>query len=293
MKIGVLFNCQHAGLAACLRQILPGHEVLNHRFADVSHSDQAAEAAASELRACDVIITTPTGTKLRAADPNLLGVRVISIPHLVFGGYHPDACYSADPTQGIPGPTERFHSRIAACAFLAGLDVEDTIPLYSKLPFARLGYFDHFAQQRAAMIEQWAGHGVDLLPWFDRWARAGCFMHSTNHPKIIALHGIATIICEKLGLAPHDAGDMLPQDPMLIYASHPVHADLATSLGVAAETHFRRPGASGRAGESLDLAAFLTSSFAAFAAAPIAAVRDLGGVAHAMRALDLSMKRPS
>ena len=292
MKIGVLFNCQNVGLAASLRQLLPDHEVVNYRFVDVRDTEQAAEAAAAELRRCTAVITTATGGGLRGAEPAALaaeGVRIVRIPHLVFGGYHPDSCYSPDPAYGILGPTERFHSRIAACAFLAGLDIEDTQALYSKLPFARLGYYDYFAEQRALMIEQWATHGIDLTDHFDRWAAKGCFMHSMNHPKIGALFDIARIMCGELGLTPCPTATA-PADNMLTYASHPVYADLAAVLGVAGEAEFR-PRNVGGSVELMDLPTFLRHSFAAFAGAPIAAVRALSGVPEAMGALDFKERK--
>ena len=293
MRIGVLFNCQNVGIAASLRQLLPGHEVVNYRFVDVCQSEQAAEDAAVVLRRCDAVITTVTGARLYGADPAVLaaeGVRIVKIPHLIFGGYHPDSCYSPDPNRGIPGPTERFHSRIAACGFLAGLDIEDTLALYSKLPFARLGYFDHFAQQRMVVIEQWAAHGIDLAPWFARWAAQGCFMHSMNHPKIAALFDLARIMCGVLGLAPSGAA-AVPADNLIINASHPVHADIAEALGVPAEMHFRPPNVRGRKVTLMDLPTFLSHSFAAFSRAPVGAVLALDGVPEAMRALDLQQNR--
>ena len=296
MKIGVLFNCQTLSIAQSLRALLPDHDIVHYRFADVAASPATIAEAADALQACQAVITTTTGARLGAADPAALaktGVRILKIPHLVFGGYHPDSCYSPDPTRGIVGPTERFHSRIAACAFLGGLDVEDTIALYSKLPFARLGYFDRFAEQRATMIDQWAGYGIDLAPWFARWAASGCFMHSMNHPKIIALHGVAQIVCGKLGLSPREPDADLPPDPMLTFASHPVYPVLAEFLGVAPEAHFRPPAVAARPASPLDLQTFLTRSFAAFAAAHRATLRGLDGVSGAMRALDLHEKNPA
>jgi hypothetical protein len=292
----VLFNCQTLSIAQCLRALLPDHAIKHYRFADVAASPATIAEAADTLLGCDVVVTTTTGTRLGAADPAALarsGVRVLKIPHLVFGGYHPDSCYSPDPARGIVGPTERFHSRIAACAFLAGLDIDDTIALYSRLPFARLGYFDRFAEQRAAMIGHWAGYGIDLAPWFARWAASGCFMHSTNHPKIIALYGVAQILCDMLGVQSCDAGGQLPPDPMLTYASHPVYAVLAEFLGVAPEAHFRPPATRGKPAVLLDLQTYLARSFAAFAAAPRAALRDLDGVPGAMQALGLGEKLPA
>ena len=289
MKIGVLFNCQTVGLAASLRHLLPDHEIIHHRFADVGKSDETAHDAAVLLRRCDTVITTTTGVNLRDADPARLdaaGVTVMRIPHVVFGGFHPDSCYSPNPKSGIPGPTERFHSRIAACAFLAGLDIEDTLALYTRLPFARLGYFTHYAQQRAAMLEQWAAYSVDLAPWFARWEQSGCFMHSMNHPKIGVLHDVARMICEKLELQTRESGAP-PEDNMANLASHPVYADLAEVLGVTPESHFRPQSAEGMQARLLDQPTFLARSFAAFAKSPRAAVRALDGVPNAMRALEL------
>jgi hypothetical protein len=89
------------------------------------------------------------------------------------------------PTGHLQSAIGSYHSRIAIAGFLAGFLVEETMALFNKLVFSRLGYLDAFHQSRLFLINQFKTIGVDLTPYIDAWAARGCFMNSLNHPKFM------------------------------------------------------------------------------------------------------------
>ena len=296
MKIGVFFNCQHRGIATSLRALLPSynivsHDVISYGYPDLDRPDSSMFAsAAADIPTFDLVVSADFRHDLGPLSPNGLkqrARRLILVPPIIFGGFHPDTCYSTNAS--FRGPTNAIHSRIAIAGYLAGLSVEDTAALYNKLVFARLGYFGQFAPQRAIMQERFAAYGVDLAPWFDAWLAQGCFMYSVNHPKVHVLFDLARIVCAMAGLDTQPAST--PEDDLAYMPSHPVYPDLAAAFGVPAETHFHQVRLPGKPLVELTLEEYLAKSFATFAAAPAKLLRAIDGVADALAALDLGARK--
>jgi hypothetical protein len=58
MKVGVLFNCQSDGVAAALRALLPGAEVINFTGGTVRQSPERQAEVAAALHNCDHVISS-------------------------------------------------------------------------------------------------------------------------------------------------------------------------------------------------------------------------------------------
>ena len=213
------------------------------------------------------------------------------LPGFSFAGYHPDMCYVRVAGQQLDSATGGYHSRLAVAGYLAGLNARDTVALYNRLAFARLGYFAVFEEQVALMTARWARDGIDAEPMLRGWAKAGCFAHTINHPKMIVLLDLARIACERMGVAPDNPGvdpRTLP-DRLARGAMHPVFPDIAAALGIAPEGSFSG-GFAGEVPRILTPLAFVTDSFGRFADVPQDELHATQGVAQAMDALCLALR---
>jgi hypothetical protein len=288
VKIGILFNCQRVGIKLSLQALRPNDEIAS--FMARAQQGEARERALAQLRACDAIVAVPVigrspfGEALQAEGARH---RMVIVPPVVFGGFHPDTIVIDTVNGQLEGPTGPLHSRIALAAFLAGLDVADTADLYNRMIFKRLGYFDQFPVQHTLFHERFQRHGIDLLESVPRWKNLGCFMHNQTHPKANALMGLAEAICGVLGLTP-EPNPVPPADTLEKLASHPVHADLAQAFGVPPETHFRANAQRG-ADRMLSLETYLAESFATYAVTPRALLLTADGVGQAAEAIGMPL----
>jgi len=299
MKIGVLFNCQARGIAEWLRRLRPDDTVIYFAIPQLAKSKDAQAEAGARLQNCDVIVASDTHYKLGPAAPERLratGVPLATVPPVIFSGFHPDVCGPAarDDEGGggqFEGPTGMTHSRIAIASFLGGLTPGDSVAMYNRLIFKRLGYFDRYAEEHALLLERYqAVAGVDLAPLFNKWAATGCFMHSDNHPKSFVLHDVARIACGLLGLAAAGAADgVAPKDFLAHFPHHPVYPEIAVQLGVEPMPFFRLP--NGIKGEPIyvGLEEFLCLCFAGFEKIPRSALTAVDGMAATMAALGLTI----
>jgi hypothetical protein len=292
MKIGVLFNCQHEGLRVSLQALRPDDEVVSFGIPGLASSAALRNEAMRVLSACDAMIFKPGPNAIPADELRRMRSscgRAIAVPAPAFAGYHPDTIYINTATGNLHGPTVAIHSRIAVAAFLGGLTPAQTIPLFSRLAFARLGYPARFASDHALMAGHFATHGIELGATLLNWHAQGCFMHSVNHPKAIVMLDMARLACRKLDLAV-TADVALPPDTLAHTPCHPVYPDLADMLGVARETAFRAAANMGPAGDweparTMDTEVFLDTCFAQYASVQRHDLLAAKGVAHAMHRL--------
>ncbi len=296
MKIGVVFNCQHDGLAQSLRLLRPDDTIISFGYPALAASADNVAVALNQLATCSAVIMSPTSGNLRPAVLRRLQAaapRTVLLPAISFGGFHPDALYLDLPKGQQSGPTEALHSRVAIGAFLAGLSVDEAGLLYNRLVFERLGYGTQFAVHRALLINRFAQFGVTIEPWFEQWQTQGCFMHSPNHPKIPVLVDLARMACQKLDLF-YAATSEVPTDILALGARHPVHEDVARRLGVEAETKFYGFGSRDAAVARgiFTLPAFLAACFAVYPDLPRASLQSANGVMTAMQQLGLSETKP-
>ena len=176
---------------------------------------------------------------------------------------------------------------------MAGLDARDTVALYNRLVFSRLGYFAAFGEQAALLTERWAREGIDARPLLARWAAGGCFAYSMNHPKVIVLLDIARIACRRMGVAPGnpdvDPADL--PDRLARGSMHPVYPDIAAALGIAPEGCFSAGFDRDRQVVFTPLE-FVSHCFSRYATVPPEDLRATSGVPEAMAALGLTLRAP-
>ena len=286
MKIGILFNCQRKGLKLSLQALRPQDEIVSF----IAQRADARERTLAQLRTCDVIVAVPVISRNavgQALQTQGARHRLVTVPPVVFGGFHPDTIVIDGPDGLFEGPTGPLHSRIAVAAFLGGLDAVDAADLYNRMIFQRLGYFEQFAVQQTLFHERFTRHGIDLLEAVPRWRTVGCFMHNPTHPRANALLALGEAICGLLDLKP-EPDPVIPNDTLEKLASHPVHADLAAAFGVQPETHFRANAQRG-GGRLLSLDTYLAESFALYANTPRSLLLTADGVGPAAAAIGLPL----
>jgi hypothetical protein len=195
-------------------------------------------------------------------------------PTVVFPAFHPDIVYVGDIaslrlSKLVRGPLGPSHSAIALCGFLEGLSVAETLGLYNDAVFEQLGYYRSWEEGTANLLAAARDTQFGLEQELTRWSRRGCFMHDANHPKLPVLGDIARRLATEAGLRPLAVRveDYLP-DTLVDEAMWPVYPAIAERYGVPAQALFRAPPVKGRPSRLLDLAAFVSESFALYARLP-------------------------
>jgi hypothetical protein len=292
VKLGVVFNCQHDGLAQSLRHLLPASTVLTFGSPELAASARIRQRALEELPTCDAIIMADAMARLGPPFVQKLqreARRIATVPPIVFGGFHPDVCFLTLDKRAVLGPTAGLHSRIAIAAFLAGYAPRDAEQLYNRLVFTRLEYAGAFHQQQALLVQRYASHNIDIAPALSSWLARGCFMYNVNHPKPFVLLDLAIIACRMLGLPvePGSSGSSETKDPFAHLATHPVYPDFAAMIGVPPEITFREQARPGCTPPILHPGEFLERSFAVYAGLPRDALLRADGVGTALGRLNL------
>ncbi len=299
MKIGIIYNVQHESLRIAMAALLPDAQIVSIDPAALPKDEALRGRITAELAGSNHIVAASAAMAhdvLHASPQGPSGRAVHILPPLHFAGFHPDSIHLRLDRAVLRGPTGFSHSRIAVCAYLAGLPPAEAAALYNRLSFARLGYLAAFAEQQTLLLDPYSHYGIDLRPDFEAWIARGCFMHDAGHPRMRVMLDMARAACAMAGLQPGPAPDeaALP-DPLASLAIHPVFPDIAAAIGIAPSGAFRGPQLPGAQTRVLGTEAFVKASHEAYARLPLAVLRQADGVAAAMAALDLReapRKRP-
>jgi hypothetical protein len=295
MRIGILFDHQHASLAVALGALLPGAEITSHDAAPALRDPGLAAAIQADLLACDHVVTQdlpPSAGPLATFLLRRAARQCHLLPPLRFGGFHPDVmCVALDGAR-LGGATGTLHSRIALLAYLTGQTQDEAAALYNRLVFARLGYFGAFARERAALQRRFLAYRINLAPIFDSWVKTGCFMHSPDAPRMNVMLDLARLVCTMAELAPDEAALARAtaaglRDPLALLPSHPLFPEIAGRLGLAPEGDFSPPQPAEGARHAYKPEIFLAGSYDIFKRTPRAALRAAPGIAAGLAALGL------
>jgi hypothetical protein len=292
MRIGVLGRGQVHGLAAALRALLPEADVVHFETAPTLDAD-AAEAV---LAHCDHVVAhalPASWGKLAARSLAAHVTRLHVLPEVNFAGFHPDSIAIEAGGKRLQGPTGTLHSRIAVLGYLGDLSETQTVSLYNRLVFARLGYLRAYAEQSARLGARFAAARIELAPLLAGWAARGCFMHAPDRPKIRVLLDLARTACAMMGVepAPKLAAAIALPDVLSGGETHPLLPDIAAAAGVAPEGIFRAAGAPGKGGRALSAGEFVSLSFRCFDGTDAAVLRAADGVAAGLASLRLAALR--
>jgi len=289
MKIGVLYNCQHQGLANGLQALMPDANVISYELS-VLKSPELQEQAATALGSCDTVVCAPIDQKWGSLSNQALGAevqRICIIPPISFAGFHPDMIYVITSEGHLSGATGPYHSRIVIASYLEKLSVSQTTELFNRFVFVNLGYLQAFEQAVEFLISRYKQYNVDLGSYIECWRTKGCFMHSINHPKIHVLCDLAIIFCKMMGIGVEEnlANFEMVPDNLSNHPKHPVFPQIASKLGISGSCLFKPANdLVGRGFKVLPLDAFIDQQFATYSKVPREHLIAADGV---QRAVDL------
>jgi hypothetical protein len=209
MKFGIVGNCQVRGLRECLTVLAPGHAFEAIQVEQLQADDQATLTRIVALAEdADVLFTHLPDFSVAATGPqqalrqalSLARPRtVVTIPSIVFGGFHPDCCVLGIDGKYLQTAAYNYHSAIIAGAYLCGLPAARVPALFNRFVYAGLGYVGDFARHGTGLLESFATLGFDAGFFF---ASRRVFMHCPNHPMVDALFELARQMLERVRVQP-------------------------------------------------------------------------------------------
>jgi hypothetical protein len=290
LRVAVIGNCQSAGFLDCLLAYLPGTEGVLFDLTALGPMPGAlarSEAIAAGLDGfTHVFAHRLYGERFGPLDWRQLGQRpnVIPVPVIAFQGFHPDCIYLQDGERQLIGPMGVYHSALAAVAFTLGLPPDRTTRLFNPLVLRRLGYLEAHADAVARMARHFAELDHDVLPRLETWQRDRAFMHTVNHPRLIAIADTCRMVLARAGLGEHElaeadiVADRLAQQPVF-----PVYPPIARPLGIPGSWTFRGLLRRDHPLEAMTLDTFVARSHAAYAAEPEAVAAAVSADPRAQR----------
>ncbi|HEX3551362.1 MAG TPA: GSCFA domain-containing protein, partial [Candidatus Elarobacter sp.] len=257
MKVYVVGNCQAPAIALCLSRMNPGITAEAYEI-DVDATKLAAPG--------DVIfrqrVPWETFTKRELA-PN-----EIMFPQIWFNGFHPDSVYVAEGNTFIDSPLGQYHSSLAFWGWQHGLSVERTLELFTGPVFEHLNFFRFWNAARHAQLAEANDAGFPFDALLARWRQLGCFMHSVNHPKLVAIADLSRALAARAGIevVVERPEDYL-EDPLLRSSVWPIYPEIGKHLGIPGAYAFKPPGPSLET-QPMGLRDFVAASFATYASRP-------------------------
>lgn len=251
----LMSNCQTFGLVNAMRMMCPAIEVIGIDTGEYRSRTAEIDASLGEYDRVVVnheVVTTANADHSRAR-------KISDLPALSFAAYHPDLTYIFHGGTPVSGPNNHYHSMLGFAAYMKGLSVNDAERAFNGAMYERCGYFERWAPERDALLETFAGAGMDLSAYFLGWGREAAFMYSTNHPAIRVVYDLARAFLEKEGYATRHSG-ILPHDNLVQGPCFPVYPEIAENLGASGSYLFKRISDY----RQLDLKEFLEGSFATF-----------------------------
>jgi hypothetical protein len=271
----VLGNCQARPIAACLQAMnrdvsFTGFELSLHVLSRYfSSADPRLHETLSQYD--DILLQTVCASTVLQHYPDLQS-RARRFPVLGFSAFHPDLVYVGLRSQQhhMSGPMGHYHSALALWAYLRGLSPAESLPLFNERAYEVLGYFDFWAASRQALLTDWQASDLILGDSFENWQRAGCFMHSINHPKLLVCADVAGKLLANLALPSIPAATQFVRDEFVDGPVWPVYPEVGERLGIDGNYLFKVEGGQnpGRPVVTVDLLEFLEASFDAFGAHP-------------------------
>ena len=293
-RIGMLGNAQINGIAACLRALLPGAQIIPFDITSVLSRPASLQAAHATLSGCDHLLVQalPEQWRKRVATVLPSGAAFTTLPVLDFAGFQPDCVRIETPSGPLESPTGELHSRIAVIAYLAGCSLIETITFFNRLVFAKLGYLDAYATQTSRLAGSFSAQNFALAPLQAGWVSRGCFMHAPDRPKIHVLMDIARIALQAMNLTPADNPRQPVADPFALTESAPVFPDIAAAAGVPPEGAYRAASVNTPA-RAIAMRDFIMRSFRLYDSADPARLASANGVRPGLAALNLKSSRAS
>ena len=197
MKAVIVGNCQIDAIANCMRAM---NSTLEIDSIGVELIEKNAADTRDRVRSSDLVFLQ---TVAKNRFPEIFSddsERVLLFPRIYFAAYHPDILYLRSAGRLVASPLGDYNSKLVLAGFINGLTARETIELFSRDVFRRIGYLDAWDSAVSVFLNEahQASLGLDEGPL--KWSRSGCFMHSLNHPKLHVLADLARTYADCQGL---------------------------------------------------------------------------------------------
>jgi len=200
--------------------------------------------------------------------------RLVTFPLVYFAGYHPDLVLATSTSQHnwVKGPLIEYNSSLILFGYLNGMDVGETVSLFNEDVYRHLDFSSYWDTASAWLVHESnyklgsnltggaSTFRMDTL--LEAWVRQGCFMHSTNHPKVSVCADLARGILTALNLpVAHPHPDEFVYDDMADGPAWPVYPEIAATLGLPGDYRFKLPKKLDKSVSFLTLEEFVEASF--------------------------------
>lgn len=239
MRLSIIANCQKDSLATCVA-------ALNHGFEIDTYMIHEVMADAEQLRyilenSAFVFAHLP----LRSMVPAELAYKVTYFPNIAFTAYHPDLTFARARKPGgefetVIGPLYIYSSALAVFGYREGVSLDEILTFYNADTYARLGYFDQWADARRQLLAEGDACQMPLGGLFEKWSRGKAFMYSVNHPTLAVMEDIARELLQRIGMFyfPDSKHEYL-SDPLKAQPIWPIYPEIADRLGLRGGTAFK------------------------------------------------------
>lgn len=265
MNIVLLGNCQVAGVARCLTVMNPALAVRAFVFPGPQAERDLVDEA---LRGCDVAFVQTARALEAFRSAALQAPRVVVFPRIYFAALHPDIVYLTSGGALVETPLGHYNSKLTVAGYLRGLSIEQTLELFEAATFRRLGYLDAWEASSELLRGEIAASDVALEQVPERWAKAGTFMYSVNHPRLRVLADVAAAMLRTIGVDMRTSrADTYVHDELKSAVVWPVYPDVARAYGLEGDYCFKTQGA-GPAAAMLSLGEFVSQSYEVYGRLP-------------------------
>lgn len=253
----VMSNCQTFGLASSLALLCPHiHVDICDIFSLYTHTQVWKDKFPEYSR----LIVNPEMQGDGHVDFSIMP-NVTWVPGLAFAGFHPDLLYIRLDGKPIKSPMDDYHSLLIYCSFKLGFDQIKTRKLFCEETYKKIGYYTRWDEESRELIDLFMPFGIDLRSDLVKWMRKGNFMHSVNHPKMHALHAMATIVAKNLVGDQIVLSDIIPHDNLISGPVYPVFPEIAERYGAGIGSYVFK---AALAANVMSLEDFIAGSFQAY-----------------------------
>ena len=237
MNILVYANCQANQIGLTLSFMLGGKaQIIGIDINNPQAPKQVQELASGKQGpSIDCVVTNHDVGDLL---PYFGRDKIIVIPSVHFGGFHPDVVYFAatqTPSKPLFFKKNPTISALALWGHANRLPLEKTLSLYREDVFEALGYMDYFDVCCHAILENFALHHFDAALIERFIASRDVFMYGPFHPRLEVTQSLCEGICDRINLAPNlrpDEMNSMFVDPLQHEYAWGCFPPLAARLGV-------------------------------------------------------------
>ena len=184
------------GLTSALSILFPEHVFVPIPYVGVDVSVLHEQLAIAKVwlfsgpeQQQDLILNEQSNTSLK----------VIRFPELYFNAFHPDQVYAMPDRSLVEGAAGPYNSAVVLWAWQHKLTASQAISLMRPEIFQALGYHDRWQVSVDRLRNDFLSYPLfDYRDFIIPLQRAGCFMHTVNHPRVSAMVQMARVLGKQI-----------------------------------------------------------------------------------------------